>query len=391
EKERLDMALVVAEEPAQAAAVFTKNTFCAAPVRVSRAHLSKTGAPGEGWGIARAIVINSGNANACTGEPGLANAESSAKTVAEAIGCPEDEVLVASTGLIGVQLDTGPFSEGVPKAISELSPEGGELAARAMMTSDNHPKQCAVSFSGDGIGYPGCTFTVGGMVKGAGMIMPNMATMIAVITTDAPVMGPDLHYALTRAANESFNRISVDSDTSTNDTAFLLSSGKAAQGMPSFTADSPAFEMFEHALASVCENLARQIAMDGEGSTRLITVNVRGAKTDEQAQVAARAVANSPLVKTAVFGHDANWGRIAAALGKSGAQFDAGEVDIDIMGIPVCKKGLTVPFDEDEALARFESREIVIDVDLGAGEGSCTIWGCDLTYEYVRINGEYRS
>ena len=224
------------------------------------------------------------------------------------------------------------------------------------------------------------------------MIMPNMATMISVITTDAPVAANHLHEALLKAVGISFNKITVDSDTSTNDSCFLMASGAAApQGAVCMQPGTPAFDAFENALRTVCVALAREMAVDGEGATRLITVNVAGAANPEDADKAARTVANSPLVKTAVYGHDANWGRIAAALGRSGAAFSQGDVAIDIMGLPVCRKGLTVEFDEDEALRRFEEPEVVIDVDLGVGNCATTMWTCDFSHEYVTINGDYRS
>lgn len=384
---RLDFALVAADEPCACAAVFTTNVFCSAPVTVSREHLE-----GQGYGTARAVIVNSGNANAATGEPGLETARETARMAGEAVGCPANEVLVASTGVIGVHLPLEPFATGLPIAAEALSAAGGADAARAIMTTDTRPKECAVTFSGDGIGYDGCTFAVGGMSKGSGMIMPNMATMIAVIASDAPVLPHHLHEALVRAVNVSFNKVTVDSDTSTNDSCFLFANGKAAPADAApFAPGTPAFERFEQALRVVCENLARQMAADGEGATRLITVRVAGAATSEDADTAARAVANSPLVKTAVYGHDANWGRIAAALGKSGARFHQEDVAIDIMGMPVCRGGLTVPFDEDEALRRFENPEITIDVDLGAGEAKTTVWTCDFTHDYVTINGDYRS
>ncbi len=383
---RLDYALVVADEPAACAGVFTKNVFCAAPVTVSREHLD-----GVGYGTVRAVSINSGIANAATGEVGLKTARDSAHIVAEAVGCTDEEVLVASTGVIGQHLQMEPFETGAPQAYSQVSRAGGASAARAIMTTDTHPKEAAVNFSGDGIGYDNCTFTVGGMCKGSGMIMPNMATMIAVLTTDAPIAAPDLHAALSAAVNLSFNKVTVDSDTSTNDTCILMASGAAAPGAELMQPGSPAFEMFERALRSVCISLAREMATDGEGATRLVTVNVAGAKTAEDADAAARTVANSPLVKTAIYGHDANWGRIAGALGRSGAAFAQEDVAIDIMGLPVCRDGLTVPFDEDEALRRFESPEVVIDINLGAGDENTTMWTCDFSHEYVSINGDYRS
>ena len=383
---RLDMALVAADQPASCAATFTRNVFCAAPVTVSREHLD-----GVSYGTARALVVNSGTANAATGAVGLENARVTARIVGDALGCPAQEVMVASTGVIGVHLDTSVFEAGVPLACRALAVDGGAAAARAIMTTDTHPKEAAVSFCGDGIGYPGATFTVGGMAKGAGMIMPNMATMIACITTDAPVAPDVLHHALKKVVARTFNKVTVDSDTSTNDSCFAFASGAAAPGLEPFALGTAAYEAFEHALHAVCNALARGMAADGEGATRLVTVCVAGAADDAQADAAARTIANSPLVKTAIFGHDANWGRIAAAAGRSGAQFAQEDVDIDIMGIPVLRKGLPIPFDEDEALRRFERPEIDIEVDLGAGTSSTTIWTCDFSHDYVTINGDYRT
>jgi len=395
--ERLDFALVVADEPAACAATFTRNVFCAAPVAISREHLD-----GVSFGTARALAVNSGCANAATGEVGMRNARDMARIVADAVGCPSREVVVASTGVIGVHLDVSLFESGAPLAMTALSREGGADAARAIMTTDTRPKEFAVTFtvggsdsSEDGVAadsaYAGRTFTVGGMAKGSGMIMPNMATMIACITTDAPIDAPVLHEALVHAVSRSFNKVTVDSDTSTNDCCFAFASGAAAPGAQPFDPDGPAFAKFEHALSAVCETLARAMAADGEGATRLITVRVAGALDDEEADMAARTIANSPLTKTAIFGHDANWGRIAAAAGRSGAHFRQENVDIDIMGMPVLRGGLPVPFDEEEALRRFERPEIDIDVDLGAGTSSTTIWTCDFSHEYVTINGDYRT
>ncbi|MDO4290336.1 MAG: bifunctional ornithine acetyltransferase/N-acetylglutamate synthase [Eggerthellaceae bacterium] len=416
---KLDLALVVADEPCAAAGVFTRNVFCAAPVQVCRERLNESGDASASYGTARAVVVNSGGANAATGEPGRAAAREEARIVGAAVGCPEDEVLMASTGVIGVHLPLDPFRTGVPAALEAArtlsAAEGGASAARAIMTTDTHPKECAVTFTGDGVGYDGVTFTVGGMAKGSGMIMPNMATMIAVITTDAPVAAPHLHAALKRAVDVSFNKITVDSDTSTNDSCFCLASGAAARteaaadasaeaacgsaspvspaspALQPFDPESPAFARFQDALMQVCTALARAMATDGEGATRLVTVNVRGAASGADADAAARTVANSPLVKTAIYGHDANWGRVAAALGRSGARFAQEDADIDILGLPVCRAGLTVPFDEDEALARFEAPEVVIDADLHAGSAAATVWTCDFSHEYVSINGDYRS
>lgn len=397
--DRLDMALVVADEPSAAAATFTQNAFCAAPVRLSREHLDE-GAPGQtAYGCARAVLVNSGIANAATGERGLEAARQSARIAADALGCAPQEVLVASTGVIGQQLEIEPFERGIPMALAALedadSPHEracqGRSAARAIMTTDTVPKHGAVCFSGDGIGYPGTTFTVGGMSKGVGMIMPNMATMIAVLTTDAPVLAPDLALALRSAVGGSFNRITVDSDTSTNDSCFLLASGAAACHAQPFEPGTPAFARFQEALDLLCVTLARSMAADGEGATRLVEVTVRGAASDADADAAARAVANSPLVKTAIAGRDANWGRIAAALGKSGARFDQSDVDIRMMGIEVCRAGMALPFSEEEASRRFEEKEIAIEADLHAGSACATLWTCDLTHDYIAINGDYRS
>ena len=381
--ERLDLALVAAERPCVAAATFTTNRFCAAPVSVSRARVAS--------GRARAIVLNSGNANAATGEPGIACALRACELVAGELGCEADDVLVASTGVIGVELPLGPYLSGVPAAAAALahSPEAAHDAACAVMTTDTHAKE--VSLAGrvpDGRGGEALVH-VGGFVKGSGMIQPNMATMLAVLSTDAPLTAEAAHEALLCAVGESFNKVTVDSDTSTNDSAFLLATGEAP--CEPIGVSSAAYPAVAAAIRAACTELARQIAADGEGATKLVTVNVVGAASAADADACARAIANSPLVKTAVFGHDANWGRVAAAAGKCGVPFDQSRVDIDFMGVPVCRGGLTVPMDEDEMLARFEAPEVVITVGLGMGEASTRVWTCDLTHDYVTINGDYRT
>ncbi len=383
---RADLALIVADKPAAAAGVFTTNRFCAAPVQVSRAHLG-----GAGFGTVQAVAINSGNANAATGDDGLEVARDTCEIVAQVVGCETDEVLVASTGVIGVPLDIAPFETGVPTAMDALSRAGGADAARAIMTTDTHPKEYAVTYESSSLEYVGATFTVGGMCKGSGMIMPHMATMIALITTDAPVAPAVVHELLASTVNQTFNKVTVDSDTSTNDTCIMLASGAAAPGAALIEPGTDAYDELARAVYVVCEALARAIAADGEGASKLVTVTVTGAANDDEADLAARAVANSPLVKTAIAGHDCNWGRIAMALGKCGASFDQADVSIDIMGLPVCRGGLTVPFDEDEALRRFEAPEIIITADLGAGSGAATVWTCDLTHDYITINGDYRT
>ena len=386
--ERLDFAMVAADKPVPCAGVFTKNRFCAAPVTVSRANL---GGSEKGYGLVQALTVNSGNANAATGEPGLACARETCNIVSQVVGCEPEQVLVASTGVIGVPLAIDLFETAVPAAFDQLSVKGGADAARAIMTTDTHPKEYAITYESQVLEYVGCEFTVGGMCKGSGMIMPNMATMITVLTTDAPIAPSALHSALKACVDQTFNKVTVDSDTSTNDTCLLLASGAAGADAPAIEEGTPAYLEFVHALRVVCESLARNIASDGEGASKLITVNVTGAASDADADIAARTVANSPLVKTAIAGHDCNWGRIAMALGKSGAVFNQEDVSIDIMGLPVCRTGLTVPFDEEEALRRFEAPEIIISADLGAGESATTVWTCDLTHDYVSINGDYRS
>ena len=377
--DRLDLALVVADEACVVAGTFTTNRFCAAPVTVSRERAA--------LGRARAVVLNSGNANAATGEPGLECARQATRIVAEELCCDPEEVLVASTGVIGVQLPLEPYRSGVPAAVAALGSDAAHAhdAACAVMTTDTHPKESAL----EGALPDGRVVHVGGFVKGSGMIQPNMATMLAVLSTDAPLTPEAAHAALLAAVRVSFNRVTVDSDTSTNDTALLFATGVA--GGEAIGVDSPSYPAVAAAVRSVCESLARQIAADGEGATKLVTVNVLDAADERDAEVVARAIANSPLVKTAVFGHDANWGRVAAAAGKCGVPFDQTLVDIDFLGVPVCRAGLTVPMDEDDMLRRFESPEVNITVSLGMGNACARVWTCDLTHDYVTINGDYRT
>ncbi len=383
--DRLDFALIVADKPVPVAGVFTKNVFCAPPVRVSREHLD-----GAGYGRAQAIIINAGNANASTGAQGLEVARGSCELTASIVGCEASDILVASTGVIGVRLPFDPFESGVAKAFACASDRGGHEAACAIMTTDTVSKECAVTYRSASSAYAGEQFTVGGMVKGSGMIMPDMATMIAVLTTDAPLDPDSLHAALVQAVGKSFNKVTVDSDTSTNDSCFLMAY-PADDPARSIMEGTSAYEEFVGALEFVCIDLARKIAIDGEGATKLITVNVAGARTDDDADKVARSIANSPLVKTAIFGHDANWGRIAMAAGKSGASFDQSRVSLDMMGMPVLRNGLPILFDEEEALRRFEAPEIIIEIDLGAGNASTTMWTCDFSHDYITINGDYRT
>ena len=424
---RLDFALITTDTPAVASALFTQNRFVAAPVLVSRKHLelcrySPAGQenPKEDQG-ARAIIINSGQANASTGQQGLETAMHSAVITAEALGCAPHQVLVASTGVIGSQLELPPFQTGVTLAIAALGPaDGSDLAsgaaaATAIMTTDTYPKEAAVTFcldgaqaadgvdgseasatasapaSADAPGPAPAVYHIGGMVKGSGMIEPHMATLLGVFATDAALTQEASDAAFKAAIDVSLNRVTIDSDTSTNDSAFFLATGAAAG--PVITLDSPQYPVFAQALRALCIELARLTAYDGEGATKLLTVEVGGALSDAQADLAARAVANSPLVKTAVAGHDANWGRIAMALGKSGAEFDQGQVSISIMGLEALNCGQPVAFDEAAALERFNNlAEVVVEVDLGTGQGGfARIYSCDLTHGYVSINGDYRS
>ena len=385
---RFDFALVVADALARTTGVFTQNRFCAAPVTYCREVLDCSGCQGCGVKPVKVIAINSGNANAATGDAGLKVAGKSAKIVANALGCDIDEVLVASTGVIGVPLPIEPFYEGTNCAVQRLSQNGGRDAAKAIMTTDTKHKEVAVKIDGKALGLAG-DFYIGGMVKGSGMIQPDMATMIAVITTDVPLTDAAIKLSFKRAVDKSFNCVTVDSDTSTNDSAFFMCSAK--DGDNCVDVDTPAFVEFSSALNAVCIELAKKIAQDGEGASRAVQVTVTGARDDAQANAAAREVANSPLVKTAIAGHDANWGRVAAALGKSTAEFDQYDVDIDFLDIPVLRGGLPVEFDEEEALNRFNNSEVNIDCKLGAGEGSAVIWTCDLTHDYISINADYRS
>ena len=383
-----DFALVSVPEGSAAAAVFTTNKFCAAPVQVSKQHVES--------GRACAVVLNSGVANAATGQIGFNNAAKSAAATAAKLGCKPEEVLVASTGVIGVQLDMEMFEGSIARLVGALGPhdgtdiEGGLAAAGAIMTTDTVPKQAAVEFAATESDGTEVVYRIGGIAKGSGMIEPNMATMLSVITTDCMIEPEAAKLALKNAANISFNCVTVDSDTSTNDSVFLLATG-SAKGK-TITADCPVFPKFEAALKTLCVSLARQMAADGEGATKLVTVHITGAANNDDAYIAAKSVANSPLVKTAIAGHDANWGRLAAALGKSSAVFDQHDVSISLMGMKVCEGGLPVAFDEDEALRLFDANDnIVVEADLGCGEGASRVWTCDFTHGYISINADYRS
>ena len=367
--------LVVDGGPAVGAALFTTNQVQAAPVQVSRAHLAASG------GRVRALLVNSGCANACTGPRGMETAQDSAEQVARGLGCPVDQVLVASTGVIGVHLNRDALALGIRLALEHLGRDG-HAAAHAIMTTDLGPKEAAVEVAG-----PGGLFRVGGMAKGAGMIEPMLATMIGVLTTDAEVEPQLLERALREVADRTFNAITVDGECSTNDMLTVLASGAAG-----VVIDEAAYPVLVAGLEAVARQLAIAIVRGGEGATKLIAVHVSGAATEADARKVARTVANSPLVKTAVHGGDPNWGRLVAATGRSGVPFLLERARVEVGPIVLFRNGQ--PFDEQApaAAAYMTGTDIDIRIDLGTdGPGEATVWTCDLSAEYVRINGEYRT
>ena len=379
---KLDLAMILADTVCNAAGVFTRNKVFAAPVGVTRAHL-------EG-GKARVVICNSGNANACTPD-GYDTANASCKAVAEMVGCAETEVIVASTGVIGQTLPTAPLFSALPELVKivEASEVGADLAANAIMTTDTKKKEFAVSYE-----FEGKTIRMGGMCKGSGMIHPNMGTMLGFITTDCAITSELLKKALTAAIDDTFNMVSVDGDTSTNDTVCVMASGMA--GNEEITcACSDAFAAFSGALHQLCVLMASAIAADGEGATKFLKCHVSGFKTVEEARILAKSVICSSLVKTAMFGADANWGRVICALGYSGVDFDTTKVDISFTSaagtIAVCKDGAQLEFDEDIAKKILLEKEIIIECAMNSGDCEATALGCDLSYEYVHINGDYRS
>lgn len=374
---RYDLAVMASKVPAIAAAVFTTNKFQAAPVLVSRAHLNNETSIG--------FVVNSGCANACTGQPGLQDAQEMTKTAALAIGCQHNEMMVASTGVIGVTLPMEKVLQGINEACSNLSEANGKLAAQAIMTTDTFAKEVAVQFELDGK-----TVTIGAMAKGSGMIHPDMATLLGFVTTDIAISKECLKKALSESNINSFNMVTVDRDTSTNDSLFVFANGQADNKLIN-SVDSHGFKLFQEALTYICTELAKMIARDGEGATKLVEVQVLEANTLSDARIAARSIAASNLVKAAIFGEDANWGRVICALGYSGAEFDPDLVDVYIGDLQVAKNGQGLKFDEDAAAQILQNKEVVIKVVLKQGLVNATAWGCDLTYEYVRINGDYRT
>ena len=376
-----DVALIVSDADCAAAAVFTTNVVKAAPIHVTKAHLAD--------GRARAVVANSGNANACA-PLGEENAERMCAAAAKAIGCGAEDVLVCSTGVIGQTLRVNVIEEGMEELASllERSGAGSDAAAHAIMTTDTVKKEAAVETT-----VGGKTVRIGGIAKGSGMIHPNMGTMLCFITTDCAISPEMIREALVDTAHVSFNRISVDGDTSTNDTCLVLANGLA--GNETITGEGEDYAAFLEALKALCVRLARMMAKDGEGARHLITCTVAGAKDEESAQTIAKSVISSTLTKAAIFGCDANWGRVLCAMGYSGEEFDPDKVDVAFASaageIPVCRQGRGLDFDEDLAKRILTEDEVEIRVWMGEGDAACTCWGCDITYDYIKINGDYRT
>ena len=376
-----DVALIVSDADCAAAAVFTTNVVKAAPIHVTKAHLAD--------GRARAVVANSGNANACA-PLGEENAERMCAAAAKAIGCGAEDVLVCSTGVIGQTLRVNVIEEGMEElaGLLERSGAGSDAAAHAIMTTDTVKKEAAVETT-----VGGKTVRIGGIAKGSGMIHPNMGTMLCFITTDCAISPEMIRKALVDTAHVSFNRISVDGDTSTNDTCLVLANGLA--GNETITGEGQDYAAFLEALKALCVRLARMMAKDGEGARHLITCTVSGAKDEESAQTIAKSVISSTLTKAAIFGCDANWGRVLCAMGYSGEEFDPDKVDVAFASaageIPVCRQGRGLDFDEDLAKRILTEDEVEIRVRMGEGDASCTCWGCDITYDYIKINGDYRT
>lgn len=376
-----DVALIVSDVDCAAAAVFTKNVVKAAPIHVDKAHLAD--------GKARAVIANSGNANACAPH-GEENAERMCAAAAKAVGCKAEDVLVSSTGVIGQTINVQVIEDGMPElyAALERSAEASDAAAHAIMTTDTEKKEVAVETT-----VGGKTVRMGGIAKGSGMIHPNMGTMLCFLTTDCAISPAMIKTALLETVGVSFNRISVDGDTSTNDTCMVLANGLA--GNEAITAKGPDYNAFLEALQTLCIELAKKMASDGEGAKHLITCTVSGAADGAQAETISKSVISSSLMKAAIFGADANWGRVLCAMGYSGADFDPDKVDVSFASaagsVQVCAQGRGLEFDEDLAKKVLTEHDVEILVSMGEGGSSCTCWGCDLTYDYVKINGDYRT
>ncbi|GGN93135.1 bifunctional ornithine acetyltransferase/N-acetylglutamate synthase [Saccharibacillus kuerlensis] len=377
--DRNDIGAIVCEVPASAAAVYTTNIFQAAPLQTTRESLNN--------GILRAVIVNSGNANACTGKQGEADAYEMRSLAAKSFGVDADDVAVASTGVIGENLKMDCVRDGIARLGDALtdSEDGGEQFSQAILTTDLVKKELCLSLQ---IG--GRTVTIAGAAKGSGMIHPNMATMLAFVTTDAKIGSEALHRLLKRTTDDTFNMITVDGDTSTNDMLVAMASGLSGQEQE-LDENHPNWSVFAEAFGEVCRHLAKAIARDGEGATKLVEVVVSGAESAESARAIAKTVIGSSLVKTAVFGADANWGRIIAAVGRAGVPVNPHAVDIRLGDIVVLTASQPVSFDEDAALEYLKGDAVRISVELNMGTEQATAWGCDLTYDYVRINAAYRT
>ncbi len=371
-----DLAIVFSECPAVAAGVFTTNQVKAAPVVLSQQQLVS--------GFARAVVLNSGNANACMGEQGMQAAQEMANATAKCLQIEPPTVLVASTGVIGVPLPVEKISAVLSQPASWVSKAGYQAAATAIMTTDTFVKEIAVELE-----VAGVKVHIGGMAKGSGMIHPNMATMLGVITTDLDIEHALLQQALIRATEVSFNRVTVDGDTSTNDCLFVLANGLADN--PKITEVNQAYQEFLAGLIFVAQELAKMLARDGEGATKFVEIKVSGAASEAAATQIAKSVATSSLVKTALFGEDANWGRILAAVGYAGVEFDPMNTNIYLGDLLVCQGGVGLAFDEAIAKEILSKKEILIRIEVGHGLGNAVVWTCDLSYDYVKINGDYRT
>ena len=380
---RDDMALIYSETPCRAAGTFTTNVVKAAPVKWDQKIVAESP-------YVQAVVVNSGIANACTGAEGYGYCEETAKEAAKVFGVPENAVLVASTGVIGMQLPMDRLKKGISllKEAKGTGAEKGTAAAKAIMTTDTVHKEIAVQ-----VELGGRTVTIGGMCKGSGMIHPNMCTMLAFVTTDAAISRELLQRAVSADVKDTFNMISVDGDTSTNDTLLVLANGLA--GNPEITEEDEDYRAFAKALSEVNTYLAKKMAGDGEGATALFEVKIIGAETKEQAVTLSKSVVTSSLVKAAIYGHDANWGRILCAMGYSGAQFDPEQVDLFFESaagrIQIIENGVAVDYSEEEATRILSEPEVTAIADVKLGTESATAWGCDLTYDYVKINADYRS
>ncbi len=370
-----DVTVIYSPTPCSAAALFTTNAFAAAGVHISRKVAAK--------GTAQAVVVNSGCANSCTGEQGMADAKAMGHLTASLLGLADDDVFVASTGIIGVNLPMAKVADGIKRAVAELSETNHEKALQGIMTTDTFPKVAAYEFS-----LGGATARVAGIAKGAGMIRPNLATLLSFVTTDAAISPAALKQALAAAVDVSFNSITVDGDMSTNDTLCVLANGQAGN-KPIESAADPAYGEFVAALTAVCTDLAQLVVRDGEGATKFLAITVKGAASYADAKTAAMTVAHSPLVKTAFFGQDPNWGRILCAVGYSGAKVEPTKAMLTLGGIVVAKNGMNAVADAKALQKVMADKDIAVEIELGAGDASATVWTCDFSYEYVKINADY--